>query len=79
MGIAAVKAFDVPRDGPLGVDQFWRHSLYCAFLSASLARRCGAEFGMAYTCGLLHNFGLLLITKGPRQTSFRYSTVYKRG
>jgi HD-like signal output (HDOD) protein len=61
MGIAAVKACDVPRDGPLGVDQFWRHSLYCAFLSASLARRCGAESGMAYTCGLLHNFGLLLI------------------
>jgi len=61
MGIAAVKAFDVPREGPLGIDQFWRHSLYCAFLSASLARRCGAESGMAYMCGLLHNFGLLLI------------------
>jgi HD-like signal output (HDOD) protein/prolyl-tRNA editing enzyme YbaK/EbsC (Cys-tRNA(Pro) deacylase) len=61
MGIAAVKSFDVPREGPLGVDQFWRHSLYCAFLSASLARRCGAESGMAYMCGLLHNFGLLLI------------------
>ena len=38
-----------------------RDSLYCAFLSASLARRCGAESGMAYMCGLLHNFGLLLI------------------
>jgi HD-like signal output (HDOD) protein len=61
MGIAAVKAFDVPREGPLGIDQFWRHSLYCAFLSASLARRCGADPGMAYMCGLLHNFGLLLI------------------
>lgn len=61
MGIAAVKAFDVPREGPLGIDQFWRHSLYCAFLSAGLARRCGAEPGMAYMCGLLHNFGLLLI------------------
>ena len=61
MGIAAIKAFDVPREGPLGVDQFWRHSLYCAFLSASLARRCGAQSGMAYMCGLLHNFGLLLI------------------
>ena len=61
VGIAAVKAFDVPRDGSLGIDQFWRHSLYCAFLSASLARRCGAEPGMAYMCGLLHNFGLLLI------------------
>lgn len=61
VGIAAVRAFDVPRDGPLGLDQFWRHSLYCAFLSASLARRCGAQSGMAYMCGLLHNFGLLLI------------------
>ncbi|HEY7884279.1 MAG TPA: HDOD domain-containing protein [Cellvibrionaceae bacterium] len=61
MGIAALKAFDVPREGPLGIDQFWRHSLYCAFLSASLARRCGIEPGMAYMCGLLHNFGLLLV------------------
>lgn len=61
MGIASVRAFDVPRSGLLGMDNFWRHSLYCAFLCQRLAPRCGADKGLAYLCGLLHNFGLLLV------------------
>lgn len=61
IGIAAVRAFDVPRQGMLGLANFWRHSLYCAFLCQSLADQCGADKGLAYLCGLLHNFGLLLI------------------
>ncbi|MGM0953687.1 MAG: HDOD domain-containing protein [Pseudomonadota bacterium] len=61
LGIASVRAFDVPRDGTLGMDNFWRHSLYCAFLSQSLAAECGRDKGLAYLCGLLHNFGLLLV------------------
>ena len=61
IGIAAVRAFDVPRQGMLGLANFWRHSLYCAFLCQSLADQCGADKGLAYLCGLLHNFGLLLV------------------
>ncbi|WP_375193053.1 HDOD domain-containing protein [Marinobacter sp.] len=61
LGIASVRAFDVPRKGMLGMDSFWRHSLYCAFLCQSIAPRCGADKGLAYLCGLLHNFGLLLV------------------
>ena len=61
LGIASVRAFEVPRQGALGMDAFWRHSLYCAFLCQSLAPRCGADKGLAYLCGLLHNFGLLLV------------------
>lgn len=61
LGIASVRAFEVPRRGMLGMDHFWRHSLYCAFLCQKLAPRCGADKGLAYLCGLLHNFGLLLI------------------
>jgi HD-like signal output (HDOD) protein len=45
----------------LGMDNFWRHSLYCAFLCQSLAARSGRDKGLAYLCGLLHNFGLLLV------------------
>ncbi|HEY9120948.1 MAG TPA: HDOD domain-containing protein, partial [Marinobacter sp.] len=41
--------------------QFWRHSLYCAFLCQRMAPKCNADKGLAYLCGLLHNFGLLLI------------------
>ncbi|MEX2476637.1 HDOD domain-containing protein [Marinobacter sp.] len=61
LGIAAVRAFDVPRHGMLGMDSFWRHSLHCAFLCQRLAMECGADKGLAYLCGLLHNFGLLLV------------------
>lgn len=61
LGIASVRAFDVPREGVLGMDSFWRHSLYCAFLCQKMAPRVGKDKGLAYLCGLLHNFGLLLI------------------
>lgn len=61
LGIASVRAFDVPRRGMLGMDNFWRHSLYCAFLCQSLAPHCNGDKGLAYLCGLLHNFGLLLV------------------
>jgi HD-like signal output (HDOD) protein/prolyl-tRNA editing enzyme YbaK/EbsC (Cys-tRNA(Pro) deacylase) len=61
LGIASVRAFDVPREGVLGMDSFWRHSLYCAFLCQKMASKVGEDRGLAYLCGLLHNFGLLLI------------------
>lgn len=61
LGIASVRAFDVPREGVLGMDNFWRHSLYCAFLCQKVAVLCGEDKGLAYLCGLLHNLGLLLI------------------
>ena len=61
LGIASVRAFDVPRGGMLGMDNFWRHSLYFAFLCQNLAAYSGRDKGLAYLCGLLHNFGLLLV------------------
>ncbi len=61
LGIASVQAFEVPRGGALGMDNFWRHSLSNAFLCQQMAPACGVDKGLAYLCGLLHNFGLLLI------------------
>lgn len=61
LGIASVRAFDVPRQGMLGMDSFWRHSLYCAFLCQRIASHCNEDKSLAYLCGLLHNFGLLLV------------------
>lgn len=65
LGLAASRAFDIPRDGPLGLRAFWRHALHCSWLSQQLAihlpRERAVEPGLAYLCGLLHNFGLLLI------------------
>ncbi len=61
LGIASVRAFDVPRKGSLGMNSFWRHSLYSAFLCQTIAGHIGSDKALAYLCGLLHNFGLLLI------------------
>ncbi|MDC0662643.1 HDOD domain-containing protein [Marinobacter sp. SS21] len=61
LGIASVQAFEVPRGGALGMDKFWHHSLCNAFLCQKMAPACGVDKGLAYLCGLLHNFGLLLI------------------
>ncbi len=65
MGVAASKAFNIPKEGPLGLDAFWRHTLYSAALCQQLAKKLPAEAqvdpGLAYLVGLLHNFGLLLV------------------
>lgn len=65
MGLAASRAFQVPREGALGLDAFWRHSLHCAYLTQCIADLATGpepmDRGLAYLSGLLHNFGLLLI------------------
>jgi HD-like signal output (HDOD) protein len=37
--------------------RLWRHSLASAVWSRQLAHRLGAETGLCYLCGLLHNIG----------------------
>ncbi|ARU55339.1 YbaK family deacylase/phosphohydrolase [Oleiphilus messinensis] len=65
MGIASAKAFNIPQNGPLGMDRFWQHSLMCSFLCQQFAlqvsREANVDPGLAYLCGLLHNFGWLLM------------------
>lgn len=65
LGLALGKSFRNPKDGPLGLDNFWRDALHVAALTQTL---CNAmEFsrrpspGVAYMAGLLHNFGFLLL------------------
>lgn len=60
-GAVGERPFGVSLDGSLGINSLWRHSLYSAFLCRALAERLGHDQDMAYLCGLLHNFGLLLI------------------
>ena len=65
LGIATSKPFKVQRLGPLGLDGFWRHSIYSAALAQALAKEVTVEPrpnpGMAYLAGLLHNFGHLIM------------------
>lgn len=65
LGLASAAPFKHTRNGPLGLEAFWRHATYSAVLMQSL---CGLvskgpkpRAGMAYLTGLLHNFGFLVL------------------
>ncbi len=64
LGLAASRTLRNPADGPLGLQAFWRHAAYSAALAQALAlplsRQRPLRPGLAYLCGLLHNFGFLL-------------------
>jgi HD-like signal output (HDOD) protein len=63
LGLSLGKAIDAPADGPLGLRNYWEHSICCATLAVKIARLIDTKFrpdtGMVYLCGLLHNFGHL--------------------
>jgi HD-like signal output (HDOD) protein len=65
LGIATAKPFKVPRNGPFGLDAFWRHALHSAALTQGLSTLVPTELrppaGMAYLAGLLHNLGQILL------------------
>jgi len=65
LGISIGKSLRVPREGPLGVNQFWKQSIYTASLVEKLCRampiKQRPERGLIYLAGLLHNFGHLLL------------------
>lgn len=65
LGVATAKPFKVPRNGPLGLDAFWRHALYSAALTQALSALLPSDIrpaaGMAYLAGLLHNLGHILL------------------
>lgn len=64
-GLSTVKSFNIPGEGPLGLQQFWKHSLYCAVLTQALSILADPKLELnereGFLVGLLHNFGILLI------------------
>lgn len=65
LGLAALKPFNIPAHGPLGLQALWKQSTYTATLVQRLVREMALQRrpkpGLAYLCGLLHNFGYLLM------------------
>lgn len=65
LGITVGKSLRIPAEGPLGLNAFWQHSVYCAALVEKLARTIPGALevrrGTAYLAGLLHNIGILLL------------------
>lgn len=65
LGIAVGRGFRNPVDGPLGLAAFWRHAVYTGALTQALSRSVAPGLrpkpGVAQLCGMLHNFGVLLL------------------
>lgn len=65
LGLSLGRTLSVPKDGPQGYTPFWQQSVYTAAMMAELVRSLPPKQrpsqGMAYLCGLLHNFGFLLL------------------
>lgn len=66
LGFSAGRSFKVQSHGPIGLMNYWKHSVYAATLMQFTAEAM-PEFegkpkpGMSYLCGLLHNIGFLLL------------------
>lgn len=65
LGIAASRPFKNTPHGPLGLHAYWRHATYAATVAQSLSniipRKQRPRPGTSYICGLLHNFGFLIL------------------
>lgn len=65
VGLAAGKALRHSRGGPLGIERYWRHTIYTATLMQSLVALMPVErrpsVGMVYLAGLMHDIGHLLL------------------
>jgi HD-like signal output (HDOD) protein/prolyl-tRNA editing enzyme YbaK/EbsC (Cys-tRNA(Pro) deacylase) len=65
LGSSVSRTFQIPANGPVGLQAFWRHSVYCAALVGELAKALPESVTvkpeLAYLGGLLHNFGYLAL------------------
>ena len=65
LGISLGQVFNNPVAGPAGVQAFWRHAVYSACIAERVSHLVKtppvADPGLAFLCGLLHNFGSLLL------------------
>lgn len=67
LGLALGKSMSIPKEGPHGALPYWQQAVYMAAtiegLVTAIPREKRPSFGMAYLCGLLHNFGFLILAE----------------
>jgi HD-like signal output (HDOD) protein/prolyl-tRNA editing enzyme YbaK/EbsC (Cys-tRNA(Pro) deacylase) len=67
LGLSLGKTMTLPKEGPHGTLPYWQQSVYMAAmiegLVTAIPREHRPSFGMAYLCGLLHNFGYLILAE----------------
>ncbi len=67
LGLSLGRAMTIPKEGPRGALPYWQQAVYMAAtiegLVTAIPRDHRPSFGMAYLCGLLHNFGYLILAE----------------
>jgi HD-like signal output (HDOD) protein/prolyl-tRNA editing enzyme YbaK/EbsC (Cys-tRNA(Pro) deacylase) len=67
LGLSLGKSITIPKEGPHGALPYWQQAVYMAAtiegLVTAIPRDHRPSFGMAYLCGLLHNFGYLILAE----------------
>ena len=62
LSMSVASSFEGLPNELVSMDNFWRHSLYCALIARLLARRAkGCDPDAVFTAGLLHDNGELII------------------
>lgn len=65
IGISATKSFDIPKEGPIGMREYWHHALFSAHLMRLIASKVPKNHNLnpeiAFLAGLLHNIGYVLL------------------
>mgnify|MGYP003636086702 CR=1 FL=1 len=62
LGIEVARSFNGLSNDLITIEDFWQHSLYCASIAKRIAKLCkGVDAGAAFTAGLLHDIGQLII------------------
>lgn len=69
LSMSVAKTFAGLPNTLVSMENFWRHSLYCALIARSLAKLCrGCDPDTLFTAGLLHDIGeLVIFNRLPRQ------------
>jgi len=67
LGLSLGKTLSIPKEGPHGIQPYWQQAVYMAAtiegLVTAIPRDRRPSFGMAYLCGLLHNFGYMILAE----------------
>lgn len=61
MAASVTGYFQPPAESGLDLERFWRHCIRTALTARALARRAGLDPEAAFTAGLLHDIGRLLV------------------
>jgi len=69
LSMSVAKTFAGLPNDLVSMQNFWRHSLYCALVARSLAKQCrGCDPDTLFTAGLLHDIGeLVIFNRMPEQ------------